>query len=107
MSYDARPAAETRRLDDRPLLHDHPTAWRIARALWLLAAFLFVAVAVPALRDVVDGVDIMLKWRAGHEAALHEVYLGTDSTDLALVGTSDTASYDLSTTGLEYGRTYF
>ena len=62
---------------------------------------------MPASGDVVDGVDVLLKWRAGREAAQHEVYLGTDSADLALVGTSDTASYDLGSAGLEYGKTYF
>ncbi len=40
-----------------PILHDHPTAWRIARVLWVMAALLFVAVAVGPLRQVVDRVD--------------------------------------------------
>jgi hypothetical protein len=62
---------------------------------------------MPASGALVDGVDVLLKWRAGREAAQHEVYLGTDSADLALVGTSDTASYDLSAAGLEYGVSYF
>jgi len=61
---------------------------------------------MPVSGDVVAGVDVLLNWRPGREAAQHEVYLGSDSTDLALVGTSTSPSYDLSTAGLEYGRTY-
>jgi len=37
--------------------------------------------------------DTTLSWRAGREAALHEVYLGTDPTALTLAGTVSTNSY--------------
>jgi len=46
-----------------------------------------------------------LSWRAGREAASHEVYLGTDSGDLPLADTVGAADY---TPGdLEFGRTYY
>jgi len=62
---------------------------------------------VPASGDVVEDVDVLLKWRAGREAAVHEVSLGTAPDDLALLGTTDEANYDLSAAGLEYGQSYF
>jgi len=37
--------------------------------------------------------DTTLSWRAGREAASHEVYLGTDPNALALAGTASTNSY--------------
>jgi undecaprenyl-diphosphatase len=46
-----------RRLEDRPLLHDHPLALRTALGLWIFGNLLFVALAVPALADAVQGVD--------------------------------------------------
>ncbi len=46
-----------------------------------------------------------LAWRAGREAASHEVYLGTDPNALPLAATVDQASY---TPGdLEFGNTYY
>jgi membrane-associated phospholipid phosphatase len=44
-------------LDDRPLLHDHPHALRLSLVLWALGGFLFVALAIPSLADVVQVVD--------------------------------------------------
>ena len=45
----------------------------------------------PADGAVTDGVDVVLSWRAGREAVLHDVYLGADSENLTLVGpTTDT-----------------
>ena len=44
-------------LKDRPLLHDHPAAWRLSRLLWLLSAFLFVALTIPTLRNMIDTID--------------------------------------------------
>jgi undecaprenyl-diphosphatase len=46
-----------RRLDRDPLLTDHPTALRASLALWVLGGFLFIALAVPALADIVQRVD--------------------------------------------------
>ena len=62
---------------------------------------------MPASGDVVGDVDVMLNWRAGREAAVHEVYLGTDPADLPLIGTTAATSYDLSAAGIEYGNTYY
>lgn len=45
------------RLQADPLLHDHPLAMRIAGALWILSAVLFLALAVPLLADRVQSVD--------------------------------------------------
>ena len=39
-------------------------------------------------------VDTMLDWRAGREAATHEVYLGTDVEALSLVGSVADSTYD-------------
>lgn len=50
-------AAPSQRLEDRPLLHDHPAAWRISILGWFLSAFLFVALAVPNLAEIIDAVD--------------------------------------------------
>jgi len=44
-------------LDDRPLLTDHPTAVRASLVLWALGGFLFIALAIPALADIVQTVD--------------------------------------------------
>jgi membrane-associated phospholipid phosphatase len=46
-----------RRLDDRPLLHDHPVALRLSLLLWAVGGVLFIALAIPALADVVQVVD--------------------------------------------------
>jgi hypothetical protein len=62
---------------------------------------------MPASGDVVEDVDVVLQWRAGREAAVHEVYLGTDAMDLALLGSTEAANYDLSAAGIEYGKTYY
>ena len=61
----------------------------------------------PASGDTTEGIDVLLKWRAGRAVAMHEVYLGTASDDLALLGSTDQANYDLSAAGIEYGRTYY
>ena len=46
-----------RRLGERPLLQDHPGAFRLTLVLWVLGLFVFVALAVPALADLVQAVD--------------------------------------------------
>jgi membrane-associated phospholipid phosphatase len=43
--------------DHQQLLDAHPVAWRISIVLWVVCAFLFVALAVPVTRDAVQGVD--------------------------------------------------
>ena len=59
----------------------------------------------PVAAETTDTVDVVLNWRAGREAASHEIYLGTDSTDLALVQTTTENSAALS--ALDYGTTYY
>ncbi len=48
-------------------------------------------------------VDTVLSWRAGREAASHEVYLSTDPNDLVMVGTTTESRYSAS---LDLGATY-
>jgi hypothetical protein len=59
----------------------------------------------PADGASTDGADIVLNWRAGREAVSHEVYLGTDAQDLALVGTTSESSFAAG--ALDYGQTYY
>jgi len=59
--------------------------------------------AQPADGATDVGIDAVLGWRSGREAVSHEVYLGTDPNDLALVDTVADTSYapgdlDLATT---------
>ena len=49
--------------------------------------------------------DALLSWRAGREAASHEVYLGTDPDSLALAATTQENSYEPA--DLNYDSTYF
>jgi len=60
---------------------------------------------LPADRAIVDSVDVTLKWRAGREADLHEVYLGTDAQDLPLLATS--TENQQSAGVLDYATTYY
>jgi len=50
-------------------------------------------------------VDAMLAWRAGRDAAVHEVYLGTDREALALADSVSDTSYVPG--DLEFGSTYY
>jgi len=59
----------------------------------------------PADTAVDVPVDVVLSWRAGREAAVHEVYLGTDPADLALAATTDDPSFLAQ--GLDYDQTYY
>ena len=61
----------------------------------------------PLPTDGETGVDVVpvLSWRAGREAALHEVYVGTDREDLALVEITSEPEAEL--TGLEFGTMYY
>jgi len=59
----------------------------------------------PADGTLLDGANAQLAWRAGREAVSHQVHLGTDPTDLALVSTSSEATY--AANGLNYGTTYY
>ncbi len=46
-----------RRLEERPLLRDHPITFRLSLILWALGGLLFIALAVPFLADLVQDVD--------------------------------------------------
>ncbi|HPC97099.1 MAG TPA: discoidin domain-containing protein [Sedimentisphaerales bacterium] len=61
----------------------------------------------PHPADGATDVDpsISLSWRAGREAVVHEVYLGTDPGDLPLADTVVAANY--TPDDLEFGRTYY
>jgi hypothetical protein len=59
----------------------------------------------PVDGSSVDQVDVALGWRAGREAASHQVYLGTDATDLALVATTPENAYTAA--GLSFSTTYY
>ena len=49
--------------------------------------------------------DTALTWRAGREAAAHEVYLGTDPSTLVLLDTSDQPT--MTPDALEFGTVYY
>lgn len=57
MNGDGSKASPSSRLQSDPLLHDHPVALRIALGLWVFSALLFMAIAVPTLKDAVQAVD--------------------------------------------------
>jgi hypothetical protein len=61
----------------------------------------------PQPADGAAGVDpaTTLSWRAGREAASHEVYLGADPSALSLAMTVDQAGY--TPADLEFGSTYY
>jgi hypothetical protein len=65
----------------------------------------FARAPQPADGDITDTADVVLTWRAGREAVSHEVYLGTDNTDLALLKTVTESS--AATGPLDYGTTYY
>jgi hypothetical protein len=76
-----------------------------------LAEVRFLAVPVaprepqPADGATTAGVAVELAWRSGREAASHQVYLGTDAANMALIDTVDTAT--TTTDALDYNTTYF
>ena len=67
--------------------------------------------AVPASGKTMEGVDVVLKWHTGREAVSHQVHFSPDSAAItdaaALVGVTNTPSFDLSAQGLELGTTYY
>jgi hypothetical protein len=52
-------------------------------------------------------VDETLGWRAGRQAVVHEIWLGTDADDLALVDTVSDTQYNLGSLNLTLGQTYY
>jgi len=59
----------------------------------------------PAQGETTDGANVVLAWRAGREAASHQVNLGTDAENLSLVSTTSDSTY--TATGLNYGTSYY
>ena len=59
----------------------------------------------PADGETNVSIGTMLSWRAGREAVIHELYLGTDTETLPLADTVDETSY--SPTGLNLDTTYY
>ncbi len=68
--------------------------------------YLPMAASVPSPEDGAADAspETILSWRAGRQAASHEIFLGTDANDLSLVGTTDEAAYQAD---LKLGETYF
>jgi membrane-associated phospholipid phosphatase len=68
MTTEPQKAARSDRLERQPLLGDHPVALRLAIALWVFSALVFVALAVPPLHDVVQAVDdAVYRWAVSAE----------------------------------------
>jgi len=65
----------------------------------------------PASAATSAGVDVVLSWRAGREAAAHQVSFGKDSEAVAngtaVVGTVSENQFDLKDQSVEFGTTYF
>ena len=51
--------------------------------------------------------DVTLKWRTGREAALHEVYFGTNPNSLTLAGSVAESSFDTASLALVLGQNYY
>jgi hypothetical protein len=72
-----------------------------------------VQASVPSPASGQTGVspDALLNWRAGREAASHEVYFSVDEQAVvdgtALVGTVSQCSYDPASLNVEVGKTYY
>jgi len=56
--------------------------------------------------DTTEGLDpiVSLSWRAGREAAQHQVYLGTDANNLSLAGNTTEVTLDVY---VDLGNTYY
>ncbi len=59
----------------------------------------------PTDGEISATANVVLGWRAGREAASHQVYLGTDAADLPLVGTTDENSFAAG--ALDFDTAYF
>jgi undecaprenyl-diphosphatase len=79
----------TRPLEDRPLLHDHPTALKLSLVLWFIGGSLFLALAIPAIADVVQRFDdavweLMVEWENDVAVAIAEAFDLIGSTPVTL-----------------------
>jgi hypothetical protein len=65
----------------------------------------------PVFEGVVASLDIVLSWRAGREAATHELFFSSDSQAVingtALIDTVSDNSYNLGPLDLDLGKTYY
>jgi len=61
----------------------------------------------PASGAVDVDVDVILGWRAGREAASHDVYVSADPNALTLVGPVIEPTYDTASLGLTLGQSYY
>jgi hypothetical protein len=65
----------------------------------------------PASGETDVALDAVLGWRAGRNAAVHELYFSSDMeaviSGTALLDTLGQSSYNLSSLGLELGKTYY
>ena len=84
MNADGSKADPSSRLQSDPLLYDHPMAIRIAFALWVFSALLFIAIAVPSLKDAVQVVDdqvhrwvVSIEWRPAVAASQFLDFVGS------------------------------
>ncbi len=60
---------------------------------------------VPTDGSTTSDIEVTLTWRAGREAAAHEVYLGTDPANLALLVAADETAVVAG--DLDYAQTYY
>jgi hypothetical protein len=60
---------------------------------------------LPADGGVTENVAVALSWRPGRQAASHQIYLGTDPSNLVELGTTEDNS--LVTDPLDYNQTYY
>jgi hypothetical protein len=65
----------------------------------------FASESQPIDSSITDDVHVVLGWRSGREAVSHQVHLGTDALDLALLGTTHETTYAAS--NLDYSNTYY
>jgi len=72
----------------------------------------FTAIPVSARKPSPDSgatgvdVDVILGWKAGREAASHDVYVSADPNALTLAGTVTEPAFDTTSLGLDLGQTY-
>ena len=63
------------------MLHDHPAAWRISNLAWALSGFLFVALLITPLRQIIDDVDAALH-RLAIEGEWQPLVTGAEALDI-------------------------
>ena len=68
----------------------------------------------PESGTTIDGLDVVLSWRAGRDAAEHKLYLSTDeqavigeTIDPCTIPADDSCRASYAPLSLEYGKTYY